>query len=72
MNELSRIVLEEYCMSHNSAKSRRIQRLVEMSYDLDAVGTDDDAVFLERTIQREKDSELRAALQDLDSFLFGW
>ena len=72
MNELSRIILEEYCMSHNSAKSRRLQRLVEMSYDLSVVGTDDDAVFLERTIRREKDPELRAALQDLDSFLFGW
>ena len=72
MNEMSRIVLEEYCMSHSSAKSRRLQSLVEMSYDLSAVGTDDDAVFLERTIQREKDPELRAALQDLDSFLFGW
>ena len=33
MQEYSRIPIERYCMEHNSAKSRRLQKLVEMSYD---------------------------------------
>jgi len=71
MNELSRIIIERYCMSHKSAKSKRLSYLLELSYDMSAVGTDDDAVFLERAIEREKDPKLREALQDLDDFLFG-
>lgn len=43
-----------------------------MSYDVSAEGTDDDAIFLERAIRREKNEELREALQDLDDFLFGY
>ena len=43
-----------------------------MSYDVSAEGTEDDAIFLERAIHREKDEELREALQDLDDFLFGY
>ncbi len=57
-------------MNHNSAKSRRLAKLVEMSYDLSAEGTDEDAVFLDREIRQEKDDELRQALQELDDFLF--
>ena len=71
MNEYSRIVIENYCMTHNSAKSRRLQALVELSYDIAAEGTDNDAIYLERAISREKDPELRKALEDLDVFLFG-
>ena len=59
-------------MKHNSAKSRRIRKLVELSYDLAAEGTDSDAIFLEKAIAQEKDPELKEALQDLDDFLFGW
>ena len=71
MNEYSRIVIEDYCMTHNSAKSRRLQALVELSYDPAAEGTDNDAIYLERAISREMDPELRKALEDLDDFLFG-
>ena len=70
MHEYSRILIENYCMSHNSAKSRRLAKLVEMSYDLYAEATDSDAIFLEKAIEQEKDSDLREALQDLDEFLF--
>ena len=70
--EISRIIIEEYCISHNTAKSRRLQELGEMSYDVSAEGTEDDAVFLERAIGREKDSRLRKALEDLDKYLFGY
>ena len=59
-------------MTHNSAKSRRLQALVELSYDIAAEGTDNDAIYLERAISREKDPELRKALEDLDDFLFGY
>ena len=71
MNEYSRIVIEDYCTTHNSAKSRRLQALVELSYDPAAEGTVNDAIYLERAISREKDPELRKALEDLDDFLFG-
>jgi hypothetical protein len=43
-----------------------------MSYDFEAAyPTDDDSIFLEKAIRSEKDEELKEALQDLDSFLFG-
>lgn len=45
MDKYSRIIIEEYCMSHNSKKSRRIRALLEMSYDWNAMATDDDAIF---------------------------
>ena len=70
MEELSRVIIEEYCMTHNTAKSRRLQELVDMSYDLAAEGSDADAIYLERAISREKDPELKKALEDLDEFLF--
>lgn len=57
-------------MAHNTAKSRRLQELVEMSYDQAAEGTDADAIYLERAISREKDPELKKALEDIDEFLF--
>ena len=72
MQEYSRILIERYCMEHNSAKSRRLQKLVEMSYDLSAVGTDSDAIFLEKVIEQGKDSELKEAFEDLDDYLFNW
>ncbi len=72
MQEYSRILIEEYCMGHNSAKSKRLQKLVELSYDLAAEGTEADSLFLERAIEQEKDPALKEALQDLDEFLFGY
>ena len=49
-----------------------MKALVELSYDLAAEGTDNDAIYLERAISREKDPELRKALEVLDDFLFGY
>ena len=72
MQEYSRIPIERYCMEHNSSKSRRLQKLVELSYDLSAVGTDSDAIFLEKIIEQEKDSELKEVFEDLDDYLFNW
>ena len=73
MEEYSRIIIERYCQNHGKTqKAKKLSRLVEMSYDLAAEGTDADALYLENAIQREKDPELKKALQDLDDFLFGW
>lgn len=50
----------------------RLQKLFEMSYDLSAVGTDSGAIFLEKVIEQEKDSEPKKAFEDLDDYLFNW
>ncbi len=72
MEEISRIIIEEYCWTHNSSKSKRLQKLVEMTYDITAEGTDADAIYPEKTITHEKDPDLKRALEDLDDFLFGY
>ncbi len=72
MEEYSRITIEEYCSTHSSAKSRQIKKLLEMSYRTTSVPSDSDALFLQSTIEREKNEELREALIDLDEYLFGY
>lgn len=72
MEEISRIRIKEYCENHKSAKSKRLARLVDMSYDLMSKATDADAIFLERAINQEKDPEMLEALRDLDDFLTNW
>lgn len=72
MEEYSRILIEEYCWSYNSAKSKRLVKLVEMSYDMFAEISDSDAIFLEKVIESEKNPELKNALKDLDQFLCGY
>lgn len=72
MHEYSRILIEEYCFTHKTKKAEILSRLVEMSYDLSAEDTDADAIDLERLIQRERNSELKEALIDLDDFLFNY
>ena len=71
MLEYSRILIEEYCMNHTSAKSKRLQKLVNKSYDLNAEYTDADGIFMEKIIEQEKDSKLKEAFQDLEDFMFG-
>ncbi len=72
MQEYSRILIEEYCMTHNSAKSRRLQKLVKLSYDMYSEGSEGDEKIKEKAIDQETNEELREALQDLDDFLFGY
>lgn len=72
MREYSRILIEEYCFTHKTKKAEILSRLVEMSYDLSAEGTDADAIDLERLIQRERNPELKEALIDLDDFLLNY
>jgi hypothetical protein len=71
MDEYSRIVIEQYCMSHKSKKSRRLQELLDMSYNMESEPDDCDAIFLEKVIDTEKNAEMKEALIDLDDFLFG-
>ena len=72
MDEYSRILIEQYCMSHNSAKSSRFMKLLAKAYDMCAEMTDSEAIFLEKAIDSEKDEDLRDALQELDDFLCGF
>lgn len=70
MQEYSRILIEEYCINHNSKKSRQLEELLELSYSLETEPTEEDAIFLEKVIRSEKNPELKATLEDLDEFLF--
>lgn len=72
MEEYSRILIEQYCWDHNSAKSRRLEKLVRKSYDMNAEYTDDDGIFMEKVIAQEKDERLQEAFQDLVDFMFGY
>lgn len=69
MNEYSRIILEQYCSTH---RKRKLARLVRLSYDMAADVTDTDALYLANLIDQTEDEEMRAALKDLDDYLFGW
>ena len=70
MKEISRIIIEEYCQSHDTKKSKQLSRLVEMSYDLYCEGTDEDDIILCNLIDRERNAELKAAIIDLQDFIF--
>ena len=72
MKEYSRILIEQYCENPKTKKAATLQRLVTMSYDIASQPTDYDAISLEKLIERERNPELREALEDLDDFLFGW
>ena len=72
MEEYSRILIEDYCRAHTSAKSSRLEKLVRKSYHLDSEYTDDDGLFIEKLIKQEKDPALKEALKDLEGFMFGW
>lgn len=71
MNEYTRILIEEYCESHKSKKSKRLAKLLELSYNMETFPDDNDAVFLEKVIGEENNLELKEAMQELDDFLFG-
>lgn len=70
MQEYSRIVIEEYCRTHSKTKKSRILlKLVELSYDLGCDPDDAEMIELSKLISREKNTELKEALIDLDDFL---
>lgn len=71
MDEYLRMLIEDYCMNHNSKKSRQLSKLLNLSYTMDMFATDSDSIFLEKMINIEKDTEFKEVLQALDEFLFG-
>lgn len=71
MNEYARILIEEYCESYKSKKSKRLAEILELSYDMERFPDDNDSVFLEKVIGEENNLELKEAMQELDDFLFG-
>ena len=71
MEEYSRILIEQYCWNRNLIKSRRLEKLVRKSYDINAEYTDD-VIFMEKVITQEKDERLQEAFQDLVDFMSGY
>lgn len=74
MPEYSRILIEEYCMSHQKTKkSAFLWDMVQKSYDIDIAYEPEDCeiLYLEQLIFRERNQELKTALQDLYDFMCG-
>ena len=72
MREYSRILIEQYCMTHRKTKkSKFLWDLVDLSYNMECEPEEWEALQLERYINQERNPELREALEDLDEFLFG-
>ena len=73
MDEYSRIIIEEYCMSHpKTKKADFLWELVHMSYDVACEPASWQLMQLSQLISREKNLELREALEDLDEFMNGY
>lgn len=72
MQEYSRIVIEKYCMTHRrTKKSAFLWDLLELSYTMECEPEEWECIQLEHYIAREKDPELKEAMEDLDEFLCG-
>ena len=73
MEEYSRILIEEYCMNHPKAKKADfLWEMVHMSYE-DACDPEEwQMMYLAQLIARERNAELRTALEDLDEFMNGY
>ncbi|MCR4944528.1 MAG: hypothetical protein K5986_08805 [Clostridium sp.] len=72
MDEYSRIIIEKYCMSHKKTKkSMLLRNLLELSYTMECEPEEEEMMQLSNFIAREKDPELKGALEDLDEF-FCW
>ena len=73
MPEYSRILIEEYCMSHSKTKKATfLWDMVQKSYDIAYEPENCELLYLEELISRERNQELKTALQDLDDFMCGY
>lgn len=73
MQEYSRILIGEYCMSHSKTKKATfLWDMVQKSYDIAYEPEDCEILYLEELISRERNQELKTALQDLDNFMCGY
>ena len=71
MQEYSRILIEEYCMTHiKTKKSKFLWDMVQLSYSMECETEEWEAIQLEKYINAEKNPELKNALIDLNEFLF--
>ena len=68
MQEYSRILIEEYCISHQKKKAALLRDLLELSYTMECEPEEYEMIQLEKLIAREKNLELKEALEDLDKF----
>ena len=73
MPEYSRILIEQYCMSHSQTKKTKfLWDMVQKSYDIEYEPEDCEILYLEQLIERERNPEFKEALQDLDDFMLGY
>lgn len=73
MPEYSRILIEQYCIEHpKTKKAVFLWEMVQMSYDISCEPTDSQMIYLSQLIRRERNPELKEALQDLDDFMCGY
>lgn len=69
MDEYSRIIIENHCRTHsNTKKAALLQRLLKYSVS-DREASDYEMCQLQTLIMREKNQNLKAAMEDLDEFL---
>ena len=73
MPEYSRMLIEQYCVEHpKTKKAKFLWEMVHMSYDIECEIDDPDLLYLEQLISRERNPELKQALEDLDDFMCGY
>ena len=73
MPEYSRILIEKYCTSHSKTKKATfLWYMAQKSYDIAYEPEDCELLYLEELISRERNQELKTALQDLDDFMCGY
>lgn len=73
VEEYSRIIIEEYCMNHpKTKKADFLWEMVHMSYDIGCEPDPWQLMHLSQLISRERNPELRDALEDLDEFMNGY
>lgn len=69
MREYSRILIEEYCLSHRKTKKAAfLWDLLELSYTMECEPEEYEMIQLEKLIAREKNPELKEALEDMNEF----
>lgn len=73
MEEMSRIIIKEYCMSHpKTKKAGFLWEMVRLSYDVENIAEPWQLEHLDQLILRERNSQLREALEDLDEYMNGY
>ena len=72
MQEYSRNLIEEYCLSHRKTKKEALLRdLLELSYTMECEPEEYEMIRLEKLIARDKNPEQKEALEDMDEFFSG-